>query len=340
MERLVRIAVHMQEAVRLGSSRWLEHQRLALILLDNAAELLMNRCCEDLLRREDFDLRELRNIERAQAWRPDLYRTEPMARRLDELRARTTSIRRRKRIERDFNEKARFLVERDQLQPTYARILLRLHAYRNEAYHRDEVRPETLSSAVEIYTIAACHLMRTLTTGTMIGYSRDAPEPLRRFSELFSQARTPFDVQPAIADALLVEAGLAGVSAVREVLRSNMTDRLDTFEDVLAELAGAWPDRGWTPETVLAQLQLPDEPQNAFLGPADVASLSLPLGPDDLTRWRQGVTEIGEADDVLAAFTVFANFEEAFEELESAALAAIRAYEEYLDLEMERMRGN
>ena len=65
----------------------------------------------------------------------------------------------RNKIEHDFDAKCALLVKEDILQPDQARVLKKLHEYRNETYHRDELRPATLASTNEIYVYLVCSMM-------------------------------------------------------------------------------------------------------------------------------------------------------------------------------------
>jgi hypothetical protein len=60
MERVERLVVHVQEALRLASQPLDSYQRLALMLLDAAAELMMQRTCDELLHWEEFDFERCR----------------------------------------------------------------------------------------------------------------------------------------------------------------------------------------------------------------------------------------------------------------------------------------
>ncbi len=65
-----------------------------------------------------------------------------------ELDAQVLSQTRARRIRERFDAKIDFLVEVDALTQPLSRVLVKLHRYRNEAYHRDKVRSETIHTAV------------------------------------------------------------------------------------------------------------------------------------------------------------------------------------------------
>jgi hypothetical protein len=55
------------------------------------------------------------------------------------------------KIRMDFSEKLRFLAWRGNIPPVYVKAASRLHEYRNEMYHREEVRPEALRIVAHLY---------------------------------------------------------------------------------------------------------------------------------------------------------------------------------------------
>lgn len=339
MDRLERLTMHMQEALRLRESSHLESHRLSLILLDSAAELMMHRKCQELLRDEDYAYRQRVNIERLQEWKPEKYKTADLDEHLEDLRSRTTSHSKRRAVWQDFTAKVDFLVGAGELGSPHADVLKRLHEYRNEAYHRDEIRPDTLTSAVEIYAVVACHLMVTLTPGTVIGDTDRAPASMSQFQAEFDTAADAFAIQPAIAQRLMDDAGLSSPRDLAEALQVNIEDRVTAVEEMLTELSEAWGDRGWTPATVAIALQIPDTPDNAFLKPAQVASRRVPVHLKDIKRWREVATQVLDSADTLGSFALFAAFEEEFEPLEMSAMKSMRSYEDYVNNEIDRRLG-
>ena len=141
--------VHVEEAIRLGTASDEAHLRLGLILLDSAAELLMHRQCERLLVWTSHYGHLLKSMEEM----PHRVRDETYKARIMELRSHVVSNTRRKKIDKEFDAKCDFLYEKDLLAEPQVRVLKRLHDYRNETYHRDEVRSGTLASAAKILSL-------------------------------------------------------------------------------------------------------------------------------------------------------------------------------------------
>jgi hypothetical protein len=146
METLERLVVHVEEAVRNATMNDDPHLRLGLLLLDSAAELLLHRECQSRLQWAERDEQLLCQAEELTA------ATGKELEWVAELREHVLPHAQRKKIDRDFGAKCDYLTGLGMLAVPHARVLKKLHKYRNEAYHRDQLRLGTLASAVKIYT--------------------------------------------------------------------------------------------------------------------------------------------------------------------------------------------
>lgn len=178
MERLERLVVHIEEALRQGREKGEPQLRLALLLLDSAAELILHRAVQAKLTWQHVDAQMLAALDRAQAQGAQLS-DEDRARQA-ELRKKVLSKSQRRTLKRNFDAKAEYLVAQGDLPVATARALRKVHEYRNEAHHRDTVRAGSLRSAVDIYSYLVCTLLRDLNTmGPMVALG--VPAGLRRY---------------------------------------------------------------------------------------------------------------------------------------------------------------
>lgn len=107
--------------------------RLAIILLDNLAEVLMYHKCKDILEHDDYFKRFV---------------------------AARYSNADRDRVDKDFAGKVWFLSKKVDLLPGDDATVLRVgHAYRNAAFHRDEHNPQANRVIVVIAFEVACRLL-------------------------------------------------------------------------------------------------------------------------------------------------------------------------------------
>lgn len=196
--------VHVEEAIRFGAMTDEPHLRLGLVLLDSAAELMMYR-------ETDYQIR----------WNASMYdRWLEMAAqevemfgsgqdRVDDLRTKVISKTRRKRIDREFDAKCDFLVERDLLPEPQARALKKLHKYRNDTYHRDELRPATPANGTAIYTYLICSMMSALPVHSFGYMNAGPPEVIAKY---LKAGETAFgvgpDLQGRIGQELLTASGV------------------------------------------------------------------------------------------------------------------------------------
>ena len=133
MDRIVVVADQILEAKRLLRSSEFSHLRIALLLLDNAAETLIGRTIRDM---RVVPLTE-RQIRRARARMSD-----------EEFRSWKALF--GHQMPWECGEKVDFIVQKGMIEHPVGRVLKAIHRYRNEAYHRDTIRPQTIRSAVTV----------------------------------------------------------------------------------------------------------------------------------------------------------------------------------------------
>ena len=147
LEQLQVVAVQLDECRKLIEQGTEGHSRVALLLADNAAELIMRR---QVIQALQFN---------------HLYEKYPEMQDLPpdhELRAKIgdyVNEKRERKIEYNFPEKVRFLAERGIIDPVLGAGLQKLHVYRNEAQHQDTLRSSTIGPAARIYFDMACTLL-------------------------------------------------------------------------------------------------------------------------------------------------------------------------------------
>lgn len=226
MQHLTYVLYQLDEACRYLEGGRLEQLRLALLLLDNAAELQVERRVRDYLQSEN-----LRERIRSQVLR--IPRTADERGTLGELRDwRPLTASQKRRLERNFDEKLRFLSERyDILDPRLAKLLSDLHRYRNEAYHEGRVRPETIRTAAVILVEVNCRLLMTVFRVAMIASSEDYSWLDARFGDhrrFFSDGAA---LEPIIND--LRASVLPEFRSIAGALAAHLENRVEQMLDAL-----------------------------------------------------------------------------------------------------------
>jgi hypothetical protein len=341
MQRTERLVVHIEEAVRLGLMPDESHVRLGLMLLDSAAELMMYRECDWLLLHAamyDGMLQTARAHQQATGERPDW---------IAELEEKVLTAAQRKKIEWDFNAKVDFLRQRELLPDAQARVLKKLHKYRNEVYHRDTVRPATLASAVKIYIYVVCVMLRDLSPH-MIGYgAADPPQGLRKYLaadlrgwELLEAGQT---LHSRIATQLLAESGVAEPAQLGAALAQHVGDRLDDLikaaEDSADYVAQTTGDERWDLEAILGGVQISPDRYPDVTNSDDARALTVPVRGAQLDGWRRAGQALMSRTDDLAAFAAFAEIEDAFEPVEAKVQKLATDIDHEIQRQLDEARG-
>lgn len=347
METLERLVVHVEEAVRNATMNDDPHLRLGLLLLDSAAELLLHRECQSRLQWAERDEQLLCQAEELTA------ATGKELQWVAKLRENVPTHARRKKIDRDFGTKCDYLTGLGMLAVPHARVLKKLHKYRNEAYHRDQLRLGTLASAVKIYAYLVCSLMREFPmhgTGGFIHLSPRTPAGLLKYLEagddwlsLMLHKHDSEGLQARIAARLLEKAGITLPSGLGQVLSQHLCSRLDAVQEAAGKAASSFylpgVDEGWDWETVMRLAQLDPWNLPRAMSSDEVKSATVGVLPDQLSQWRaEGEALASQADD-LAAFAAFADLEDAFEPVEALITQLAADIDAHLQLQYDIARG-
>lgn len=334
MEILEILVVHVEEAVRLGTMDDGPHLRLGLIMLDSAAELLLHRECDSRLKWAGEYRRLVRDAER---WRERMGRETGT---LAELREKAVPAAQYRRIDRDFGAKCDYLLGLGVLAEPHARVLKKLHKYRNEAYHRDHLRRGTLASATRIYAYLVCSLMRDFPMHSISYQSTDPPAGLLKYLAAGERGMELWDALPGlqarIASRLLGEVGLARPPGVGEVLSRHFCGRLDAVREAAEESAAFFRrpgrDEGWDWQAALGLAQLDIRNLPRIASPDEARSAGVPVRPEHIRQWLAAGEALASQADDLAAFAAFADLEDAFEPLEALVMQLLTEVEIQRDL--------
>ena len=333
MERLHRTVVQLEEAKRFILEGDVAHLRLALILLDNAIEVMMHRVIENELQRASWYGRMLEN-----------FLPGPLDAEEEELRREIAShvvpASRQKQIRRYFGEKVKFLSEdRDRIPQASARALVHLHEYRNETQHQDHVRPESVRPAVLVLFDIATDLLVRLEPGMTEWASDEDHTWLERygFAERFGPCA---DVLRGRISAQLRSGLRLDTTGVRDALVAHLTDRLEAMDNELgfvAENSLVGPDRALTLKAI--QFWNADSSRRAINQGPELEAFVPPHDLCSLTRWREAVEGLSTIDDKLDMFDCFATIEDEFEPLEKMIDDTVSAIDNAIQSEIDRIRG-
>lgn len=314
MERLERITVQLREAKRLAEPGDVPHSRLALLLLDNVAETLLHYEAMYLIGWDRYSEQLLSNLERGAAMAP---LSEEMLKLQSELQGKVLSKTRKSSVRREFGAKVDFLLDRgvSGISDVTGRCLKKLHKYRNDTYHRDEARPATLNTAVEIYFYLCCKMLAEIPVHSM---SISGPVPQGLVDALGTKlAGLGMDAHVTVAEWLLGGGDLES-QEIQQALAAHVLDRLEALDEDLKRVAseiGALSGEDVSADDILIFVQLgPD-----FDGRTPwekIRQLSVPIGRAEIEDWRSRGIALADLTPATAAFAVFADIEDEFEPLE------------------------
>ncbi|MFD5702554.1 hypothetical protein [Streptomyces lasiicapitis] len=316
MKQLELVIVQFEEVKKLIHVGRVPQLRLALILLDSAAELIMHRKVQGELHSEQWRFeqleryRKIENSGQANDW---------IREQIAELEPQVTSKKRRKKINDVFGDKVEFLVERDALPTEVLPVMARLHEYRNETYHRDEHRVDVLLPAVLIYFDVACTVLSTIRP-RWIDDEETGPE-LERFLPGPGGSTDVFRIPEYAAATLRHEVGL-DLTTVRSALKNHLLARLEELEDCIREVMGFC--RETRPEAI----------DTIQWGESDPV-----VSEEDILSWRERAEALAEVDEKHAMFSEFAAIEIALEPFEKKAVDAVIRIDEEINLQIDIARG-
>lgn len=300
--------------------------RMALILLDNAAEILMYRTVLSEFRDNEIygkicemD-RKLR--EQAKSALPsdifDKFLTEHA---LPEI----LEENKKRKILKYFDEKITFLCDTCGLIPSPVRaVLSSLHSYRNETYHRDIIRNEILRPIAILYFELVCELV-TYLKQSCISYSSE--DDWSQFFTKYGLGETQCKMRmlsdediEAILNRFRTELSI-DLHELRETLQEYVINRLGEILDRLNFISDALDSKPLNTTLKLIQFtQTKDSLQfnnsNVLLQSKEFDNYTAPITEEVFSNWRAKAHHFVNIDEKLALFMAFKDVEDQFEPIE------------------------
>lgn len=335
MERLVLIIEQVEEAKRFIQIDDIAHLRMALLLLDNASEVLMYRAVGDELDRDDFYIKIFSFIR-------DRVHDEKFQEVKEQLKIEYELIppKTRKALKKFYNAKVDFLTERGALESVIGQLLKSLHHYRNEAYHRDFLRKGTIRPAVQLLFEIVCDLLLILPPGMI---SHGGEDDWSAFCQRYGLDSTFNITQGGLEKIVerLKEPNIMPSRDLAKMLSAHLENRVSEMEELLQVIHRDAPGAA-TIEEELKRIQFVNEP--GWVPPSKdngesfgryVAHYSL----DDFSRWRQAASDILKGESKLAIFNKFIELELEIEPIENMVNEYANLVEQAIQAEVDRLRG-
>lgn len=340
LERLEVMAVQLDEAKVFLTRGTVSHARLAFILLDNAAEVIMRRNIEVRLTHNpsmECVLRQWKEILQQHPGDAEARRYH------DEVAREVVPRATRRELARLFDAKVDFIRDGGDLQEIESIVLKKLHRYRNELYHRDRLRAETVRSACLLYFDMTCALFERLPQYAIRTASThmESPPSLRKFNA--NESATDYPTEEQITASLRADLGIDDVG-LKTILAAHLTSRLDELDETISraerslfgEIAEVVPQGPWRQATIrLAQWENESLPDTI----GELLAARVRYSEADLAAWRQKVVDLQEAGGRLELFAAFADIEDAFEPFEERITDLDMRIDLEAQLELDRQRG-
>jgi hypothetical protein len=333
VRRLSYVLFQLDQAKQYIQDGRLEHLRLALLLLDNAAEIQMEQQINAKLVYEEFKQRMKDRL--------DGFSSDDLPPRLAEIAEWDPLTRAQKeKVRRYFDEAVKFLSERHSgLDERLAGSLSYLHRYRNEAYHRARVRKETIRTAALLLLEVNCRMLLSMPP-PMITWSSN--EDYTWFEDRFGASAMGFDSTHGISE--VVQDIRSGVSpndeSVAKALKDHLDSRIQELHESLDFIADSIPGNAGRAEALR---------DSQYAHEVDQGRIKFIMGGwehfqpkytlESITKLRQRTSEILKAQDCLDAFVLFAQIEKELEPIENPVRLLETEIERDMQLQIDIARG-
>lgn len=200
--------------------------RLALILLDNAAELLMH---------EELRIRFMYDDQWVPKW--ELARSEWIS----EGRGPKYTAEERRNAEREFEPKLRILSYRlDRISADDRIVLSVSHRMRCEAFHQGRLRPGIFQIVVNLLYRTVVDLTASLSGPQLVVYGGQPSVEDKAFMERF-EVSDPYSLVTEEGKRRLADRLLSGIlpsqTATAEILSADLVERIEWIMDSLSDLS-------------------------------------------------------------------------------------------------------
>jgi hypothetical protein len=334
MERLRLIYEQMEEAKRLIQSGTLPHVRLALILLDNAAELIMYRELTYEFLKHDFykRIRQHSQVASAPAHFAPKYSDEE-----------------RDAAEREFTPMVKILSLRlGMISEKQATVLRVCHEMRRDAFHRGEMNPAILRPVTELLFLTVAEMAKAFPVHS---YSISGAVPTGENLDFLARfGIREYELGGENGKEKIYSKLVAGISATDslcETLSRDLEERIDGTIEALSYLNDGSSNRGQLDHNLrYAQFwrergaevaKKAHEEERASKDDLDTAYQEWSENPgprftmDKVERWRRQASAIAKAKHHAEALAKYWGIERRFAPLEEDISRAVADFDEHIN---------
>lgn len=251
-----------------------------------------------------------------------------------------TSADRRRRIERFFNEKIKYLsLDHNLLDAALAEVISYLHKYRNKAQHQGKIRKATLYPAVRVLFEIATDLFATMPISTFAASSSDDYQWLKMQYGIQPTDLIEVDARRKVSEQLIKEI-IPDTHALGESLALHISSRADELLealDFIAENMQSAEDRATALKAIQYWQEFPDRP---FIENDDRFRQYSPQHDLKLfERISQQVENLTNIPNRIEVFRVFSEIEWILEPVENQVYEVSAQVERHIQLEIDLRLG-
>ena len=327
MQRLQFVLLQIDEASRYLADGRVAHLRLALLLLDNAIEILL----DDRARLELAEEEPLEGLRFAASNSPVGHTLKGNDRIMSFV---PLTPKEKYDIRRYFDPRVDYLCgRRNILDSRVAGVLKYLHRYRNEAYHRATVRIGTIATAVTLQIEIVCRLLISLPKAIVVSSIEDYTWFEERY-EMRPSDTWDVEARTKIAHHYLEKHQL-DPAAISQTLHQHLNERILDLYDSLDYVNSVKPNKS-DRETVLKECQYFAELSSGNISPAktQLSTYSPVYSLKTIETINDESSSILQAEDSLDAFKLFMALEELLEFVEAPVVSAVIGADMYIDQQM------
>ena len=334
MRRVVSVVTQIEQALSLLQQGGELRSRMAFVLLDNAAEILMYRRIKDHLQRDDMYRRMFDRVRRA----PKKKAKEFLAQ--HELPV--LSRERRRKIERHFSAKANYLSEdTGELPVVIAKALVLLHEHRNAIFHRDEVRTDLVREAGIVLFELTCDLLVYLKPGSYVLYG-SSDTVAERFCERYELSAywIPDDSMERIRDKLRSQLTITPYRFTG-TLQEHLRKRIRSTEEKLDFIRSDGMSQNSSRNDAIRLVEFVDssEPSRPIKFEEELTAFEPKVSIYDFARWKCEILALRRITNKYEMLVRFAEIEDEFENIERPANQAATDLDQAIQLAIDQARG-
>lgn len=315
--------------------------RMALILLDNAAEILMYRKVLSEFGHNEIYAMIRKRVSDLPPDIADKFLTEHQVPDIFEEKE-------KRKILKYFDKKITFLCDTCGLIPSpVGAVLSSLHRYRNETYHRDIIRNEILRPIAILYFELVCELV-TYLQQSAVSYSSE--DDWSHFFTKFGLGESQYKLRmlsdgdiEAIINRFRADLTIT-LHELRETLREYVLNRLDETLDRLNFISEALRSKALDITLKLIQFTATDavlefNNRNVLLQSKKFNEYTAPITEEVFSRWKEKAQIFASLEDKLALFIAFKSLEDEFETIEHRIYDVAAELDSQIQLASDIARG-